>query len=82
MSKNDPISQFESWFEEAKKSEPSLPEAMCLATVAADGQPSSRMVLLKSFDTEGFVFYTNMESRKGLEIKNNSKKVLENSNPA
>ena len=76
MSKNDPISQFESWFEEAKKSEPSLPEAMCLATVAADGQPSSRMVLLKSFDTEGFVFYTNMESRKGLEIKNNLKAAL------
>ena len=76
MTRNDPISQFESWFEEAKKSVPSLPEAMSLATVAADGQPSTRMVLLKSFDIEGFVFYTNMESRKGIEIKNNSKAAL------
>ena len=76
MAQNDPISQFESWFDEAKKSEPSLPEAMSVATVSADGQPSSRMVLLKSFDKEGFVFYTNMESRKGLEIKFNSKTAL------
>jgi len=76
MTKNDPINQFENWFEEAKKSEPSLPEAMSVATVSADGQPSSRMVLLKSFDKEGFVFYTNMESRKGLEIKNNPKASL------
>ena len=76
MVQNDPISQFESWFDEAKKSEPSLPEAMSVATVSADGQPSSRMVLLKSFDKEGFVFYTNMESRKGLEIKFNSKTAL------
>lgn len=76
MAQNDPISQFESWFNEAKKSEPSLPEAMSVATVSADGQPSSRMVLLKSFDKEGFVFYTNMESRKGLEIKFNSKTAL------
>jgi pyridoxamine 5'-phosphate oxidase len=76
MIQNDPISQFESWFDEAKKSEPSLPEAMSVATVSADGQPSSRMVLLKSFDKEGFVFYTNMESRKGLEIKFNSKTAL------
>jgi pyridoxamine 5'-phosphate oxidase len=76
MTKNDPINQFENWFEEAKKSETSLPEAMSVATVSADGQPSSRMVLLKSFDKEGFVFYTNMESRKGLEIKNNPKASL------
>ena len=76
MAQNDPISEFECWFDEAKKSEPSLPEAMSVATVSADGQPSSRMVLLKSFDKEGFVFYTNMESRKGLEIKFNSKTAL------
>ena len=76
MTQNDPINQFESWFDEAKKSEPSLPEAMSVATVSDDGQPSSRMVLLKSFDKEGFVFYTNMESRKGLEIKFNSKTAL------
>ena len=76
MTQNDPISQFDSWFEDAKKSEPSLPEAMSVATVSADGQPSSRMVLLKSFDDQGFVFYTNLESRKGLEIKNNPKAAL------
>ncbi len=76
MTKNDPISQFDSWFEEAKKSEPSLPEAMSVAYVSADGQPSSRMVLLKSFDDQGFVFYTNLDSRKGLEIKHNPKAAL------
>lgn len=60
----DPIALFGAWFAEAKTQEPSEPNAMCLATVAADGMPSTRMVLLKGFDERGFVFYTNYGSRK------------------
>lgn len=59
----DPHALFESWFAEARASEPNDPQAMCLATVAPDGRPSARMVLLKGHD-DGFVFYTNLESRK------------------
>ncbi len=66
-----PLKLFLEWFAEAKEKEPSLPEAMSVATVDARGRPSSRMVLLKGADAEGFVFYTNFESRKGTEIKGN-----------
>ena len=59
----DPIVQFESWFEEAKKAEP-LPTAMSLATVNNIGDPTVRTVLLKLFDKKGFVFFTNYKSRK------------------
>ena len=59
----DPIVQFESWFEEAKKAEP-LPTAMSLATVNNIGEPTVRTVLLKLFDKKGFVFFTNYKSRK------------------
>jgi len=59
----DPIVQFESWFEEAKKVEP-LPTAMSLATVNNIGEPTVRTVLLKLFDKKGFVFFTNYKSRK------------------
>lgn len=59
----DPHALFEDWFAAAKASEPNDPQAMCLATVAPDGRPSARMVLLKGHD-DGFVFYTNLESRK------------------
>ncbi|MDA0656975.1 MAG: pyridoxamine 5'-phosphate oxidase, partial [Proteobacteria bacterium] len=76
MDKKNPIEHFHEWFEDAKKSEPSLPEAMSVATVSKSGQPSSRMVLLKSADAKGFVFYTNTESRKGLEIKGNPRASL------
>jgi len=67
----NPISLFEKWFESAKKSGLLLPEAMTLATATHDGKPSSRMVLLKSVDNSGFVFYTNYESRKAGEIDSN-----------
>ena len=59
----DPIIQFESWFEEAKKVEP-IPTAMSLATVNNIGEPTLRTVLLKLFDKKGFVFFTNYKSRK------------------
>lgn len=62
---DDPLALFDSWFAEARASEPNDPEAMALATVDGDGRPSARMVLLKGHGREGFVFYTNTESRKG-----------------
>ena len=68
----DPVSLFHDWFEKAKGSEGSLPEAMSVASVALDGRPSTRMVLLKHTDEHGFVFYTNLTSRKGVEISANS----------
>lgn len=67
----EPFSMFADWLEKAKESEPNDPTAMCLSTATADGRPSSRMVLLKDFDAEGFVFYTNLESRKGNELAAN-----------
>jgi len=68
----DPIKQFKDWLETARK-EPSItePTAMCLATADAKGEPSARMVLLKDVDERGFVFYTNNESHKGSDIKEN-----------
>lgn len=62
---DNPFILFDGWFAEAHKSEPNDPNAMALATVDADGRPSARMVLLKGHDAHGFVFYTNLESRKG-----------------
>ncbi|MGC4191257.1 MAG: pyridoxamine 5'-phosphate oxidase [Thermomicrobiales bacterium] len=64
----DPIVQFATWFEEARASSVLEANAMILSTVAADGRPSARTVLLKGFDANGFVFYTNYDSRKGQEI--------------
>jgi pyridoxamine 5'-phosphate oxidase len=64
----DPLELFAGWYAEAEKSEPNDPSAMTLATVGPDGTPSLRMVLLKGFDASGFVFYTNYESRKGLDL--------------
>ena len=57
---------FSSWLSAAKRSEPNDPTAMSLSTVGVDGFPSSRMVLLKGVDERGFVFYTNLESHKGV----------------
>ena len=66
----DPIIQFESWFEEAKKAEP-IPTAMSLATVNNNGEPTLRTVLMKLFDKKGFVFFTNYKSRKADHITDN-----------
>jgi pyridoxamine 5'-phosphate oxidase len=76
MADQDPISRFLEWFEEAKRREPELPEAMALATADPGGAPSVRMVLLKDVDRRGFVFYTNLESRKGRELTANGKAAL------
>jgi len=73
---DDPFALFGAWFTEAEASEPNDPNAMALATVAADGTPSVRMVLLKGFDKTGFVFFTNLESRKGEQLKANPKAAL------
>ncbi|HTK82522.1 MAG TPA: pyridoxamine 5'-phosphate oxidase [Bacteroidota bacterium] len=64
----DPIRQFKKWYDDARKAKILLPEAMTLATAGGDGKPSARMVLLKSFDQHGFIFYTNYESRKAKEL--------------
>ncbi len=65
---DDPLEIFAAWFEDAEASEPNDHNAVTVATVAADGMPSARMVLLKGFDAEGFVFFTNYESRKGRQV--------------
>jgi len=67
----DPIAIFEAWMAEAAKTETNDPNAVCLATSTPEGRPSARMVLLKGVDPEGFVFYTNLESRKGGELTAN-----------
>lgn len=72
----EPYSLFKVWFEDANKSGILLPEAVSVSSVSTDGQPSSRMVLLKEFDTDGFVFYTNYASRKSHELDENDKVAL------
>lgn len=72
----DPIELFRSWLSEAEALEPNDPTAMTLATADADGIPSARMVLLKDADAAGFVFYTNSESRKGLDLDSNPRAAL------
>jgi pyridoxamine 5'-phosphate oxidase len=67
----NPLRQFETWMQEALGAQLPEPTAMHLATVGADGRPSGRIVLLKGVDAEGFVFYTNYESRKGQELAAN-----------
>jgi pyridoxamine 5'-phosphate oxidase len=67
----DPYALFADWMAEAARSEPNDPNAMCLATTTPEGRPSARMVLLKGHDARGFVFYTNLESRKGGELAAN-----------
>jgi len=71
-----PFEEFARLFALAKAQEPSEAEAMTLATATADGQPSARMVLLKTADERGFVFYTNMESRKSKELRDNPRAAL------
>ena len=76
MSAADPFARFEAWMAEASKSEVNDPNAVCLATSTPDGRPSARMVLLKGIDPRGFVFYTNLESRKGGELAANPNAAL------
>jgi pyridoxamine 5'-phosphate oxidase len=64
----DPLQQFESWLEQAISAQLPEPNAMTLATVGADQRPSTRIVLIKGFDSRGIVWYTNYESRKGREL--------------
>ena len=68
---DDPIQLFKVWMKEAKKSEPNDPNALSLATSNKENYPSVRMVLLKGYDQNGFVFYTNLNSQKGNELKEN-----------
>jgi pyridoxamine 5'-phosphate oxidase len=72
----DPIKQFDKWWEQAINSNIDEVNAMTLATVSKDGQPSARIVLLKGYDDNGFVFFTNYNSRKGHELQNNNKACL------
>lgn len=65
----DPIRRFSELYALAQKAYPKDPNSAVVATVSSDGRPSARMVLIKSADEEGFVFYTNLESRKGRELK-------------
>ena len=73
---SDPFTVFEAWFGKATTSEPNDANAMALATATPDGAPSVRMVLLKEHGRDGFVFYTNAESRKGAEIRANPRAAL------
>jgi pyridoxamine 5'-phosphate oxidase len=73
---DDPFAQFELWMKQALEANIQDPTAMSVATVDRQGQPWQRMVLLKKFDSRGFVFYTNLESRKAVDIKQNSRVSL------
>jgi pyridoxamine 5'-phosphate oxidase len=72
----EPFALFAEWFAEACKSEPNDPNAMALATADADGLPDLRMVLMKGYDAEGFVFYSHLGSAKGRELAANPKAAL------
>jgi pyridoxamine 5'-phosphate oxidase len=73
---NEPFQLFADWLKEAEASEINDPNAVALATVDEDGLPNVRMVLLKGFDQDGFVFYTNFESQKGREILGQKKAAM------
>ena len=72
----DPFAQFERWFQQARDAGLKEPNAMTLATASSDSAPSARIVLLKGFDRNGFVWYTNRESQKGRELRENPKASL------
>jgi pyridoxamine 5'-phosphate oxidase len=72
----DPLAQFAAWYEQARAAGMRMPEAAAVATAAADGSPSVRMVLVKAFDERGFVFFTNYASRKGSELAENARAAL------
>src|SRR6218665_872413 len=68
LAAGEPLAQFKQWLDHALASQVPAPHAMTLATVGADGRPSTRIVLIKDFDARGLVWYTNYESRKGQEL--------------
>lgn len=72
----DPVIQFRKWYEDAFNSKSIQPDAMAVASATEDGEPSARMMLLKDVDGEGFVFYTNQESRKGGEFSQNPRVAI------
>jgi pyridoxamine 5'-phosphate oxidase len=72
----EPIRQFTTWFNDALTANVLEPNAMTLATVDSSGQPSSRIVLLKEIDARGFSFFTNYESRKGIELAGNPRAAI------
>ena len=74
--RDDPFGLFQEWLDEAGKTEPNDANAMALASVDEEGLPNVRMVLLKGFDAQGFVFYTNTESQKGQELTGTLKAAL------
>lgn len=74
--RSEPFARFSAWLAEATTTEPNDPNAMTLATATPDGRPSARVVLLKGHDERGFVFYTNIASRKGRELAANSRVAL------
>jgi pyridoxamine 5'-phosphate oxidase len=74
--RQDPFELFRSWMSQAEGAEPNDPNAMALATAAADGMPNVRMVLLKGVDADGFVFYSNAESVKGAELAANPQAAI------
>jgi pyridoxamine 5'-phosphate oxidase len=76
-SKSDPMEQFGLWFQQALDGKLPEPNAMTLATVGADGRPSTRVVLIKAYDARGVVFYTNYKSRKGRELAANPHAALQ-----
>lgn len=76
MIESEPFGLFETWLAEATAAEPNDPTAMTLATAGLEGVPSARMVLLKGVDARGFVFYTNMQSRKAAELASNPRVAL------
>lgn len=76
MNKKDPISIFRDWYQEAIHAGIEDPSIMTLATTDGKGKPAARIVLLKSFDENGFVFYTNYRSRKGLDLEKNPRAAL------
>ena len=73
---NDPIDQFDKWWQQAIKAEIDEANAMTLATSSADGMPSARIVLLKDFNKDGFVFFTNYKSFKAMNLEENPKACL------
>ena len=72
----DPVIQFRKWYEDAFSSNSLQPDAMTVASATRDGKPSARMMLLKDVDGDGFVFYTNRESRKGEEFSRNAQVAI------